>query len=131
MSCPGSCNVIYDATWMHKHTVYCRSIHAYSVFVQGFYSEDHILYNVIPLQFAFCFTDKDPWAPFHFFFFSFSSFFRSWGESKAMFNTEMEKLPLVSNLAEHAEEEWRVERSGAREEVEREKMREGSARRGD
>lgn len=36
-----------------------------------------------------------------------------------MLNTEMEKLPLVSNLAEHAEEEQRVERSGAREEVAR------------
>lgn len=33
-----------------------------------------------------------------------------------MFNTEMEKLPLVPDLAEHAEEEKRVER-----EVEREK----------
>lgn len=34
-----------------------------------------------------------------------------------MFNSEMEKLPLVSKLAEHAEEERKVERSGAREEV--------------
>lgn len=35
-------------------------------------------------------------------------------------NTEMEMLPLVFHLAEQAEEEYKVERSGAREEEERE-----------
>lgn len=35
-------------------------------------------------------------------------------------NTEMEMLPLVFHLAEQAEEEYKVERSGAREDEERE-----------
>lgn len=74
---------------------------------------------VLQLEFAFYFSDKDPCASLQFFF------LKGWKESEAMFNTEMEKLPLVSNPAEHAEEEYRVERSGAREEEERERMREG------
>lgn len=68
--------------------------------MQIFSFKDYSLYTVIPLEFGFYFTDKDPCASLHFF-----PFFRGWKESKAVFNTEMEKLPLVSNLAEHAEEE--------------------------